>query len=287
MLKISDFSKVAQVSTRTLRYYDTLGLLKPLLIDPATRYRYYDLEQMARLNRILMLKDLGFELEQISHLLDADLSPTQMRSYLRQQEQELERRLLADTERLARVRNRLELIEDEKHPIDIDVVLKTVEAQPAVGNRMIIPTQMDLMFFCNHMLAEVYRWLKQHRIAFLPTQLILYHAQEYVERDYDTEVAVLLPALPAPLPALPHAAMRVFELPPAPLMATTIYHGPLRAAARTTRDLVGWVDQHGYGYPDEGMMLREMHLFEHTDIARPVPMAGTIEFQLPVVPRRS
>lgn len=287
MLKITDFSKIAQVSTRTLRYYDTIGLLKPQLSDPATRYRYYALEQLARLNRILALKDLGFGLEQIAALIDTDLTSLQMHSYLLAQEQELEQRMLADAERLQRVRRRLQQIEAEDAPLLIDVVLKAVEAQHAVGNRMIIPTQMDLMFFCTHMLAEVYRWLKQHHIAYQPPQLILYHAQEYIERDYDTEVVVLLPSLPDVLPPLPHAAMRIFELPAVPLMATTIYQGPLRDAGQTTRNLVRWAEQQGYGYPEEGLMLRELHLFEYLDATRPIAQAGTVEFQLPVVSQRS
>jgi DNA-binding transcriptional MerR regulator len=41
MLKIGDFSSLAQVSIKTLRYYDERGLLSPVHIDPETGYRYY------------------------------------------------------------------------------------------------------------------------------------------------------------------------------------------------------------------------------------------------------
>ena len=60
MFKIGDFSKLSQVSVKTLRYYDELGLLKPQSIDRWTSYRYYEASQLRRLNRILALKDLGF-----------------------------------------------------------------------------------------------------------------------------------------------------------------------------------------------------------------------------------
>ncbi|MBM3146155.1 MAG: MerR family transcriptional regulator, partial [Chloroflexi bacterium] len=59
MLKIGDFSKLSRVSVKTLRYYDGIGLLKPLQVDRFTAYRYYSYEQLPRLNRILALKDLG------------------------------------------------------------------------------------------------------------------------------------------------------------------------------------------------------------------------------------
>jgi len=48
-------------------------LLKPSALDPDTGYRYYALDQLPRLNRILALKDLGFPLDEIAHLLDTDL----------------------------------------------------------------------------------------------------------------------------------------------------------------------------------------------------------------------
>ena len=40
-VQIGDFSKLSQVSVKTLRYYDEIGLLKPIEIDRFTGYRYY------------------------------------------------------------------------------------------------------------------------------------------------------------------------------------------------------------------------------------------------------
>ena len=41
MIKIGDFSKLSLVSIKTLRYYDEMGLLKPINVDRFTGYRYY------------------------------------------------------------------------------------------------------------------------------------------------------------------------------------------------------------------------------------------------------
>ncbi|MBE9472709.1 MAG: MerR family transcriptional regulator, partial [Chloroflexi bacterium] len=73
MFKIGDFSRISQVSVKTLRYYDEIGLLKPAHVDRFTGYRYYSVDQSPRLNRILALKDLGLSLEQIARLLDGEL----------------------------------------------------------------------------------------------------------------------------------------------------------------------------------------------------------------------
>src|SRR5436309_12101117 len=79
-LKIGEFARVGQVSIATLRHYDQYGLLKPDALDPGTGYRYYSLDQLARLNRILVLKDLGFPLEQITRVLEENFSPDQLRA---------------------------------------------------------------------------------------------------------------------------------------------------------------------------------------------------------------
>ena len=82
MLRIGDFSRLTQVTVKALRHYDSLGLLRPAHIDPDSGYRYYTSSQLPRLNRILAMKEMGFSLEQIGQLLDADLSAEQMRSML-------------------------------------------------------------------------------------------------------------------------------------------------------------------------------------------------------------
>ena len=69
-LTIGDFSKYCQVTVKTLRHYEKLGLLVPNEVDEWTRYRYYDMAQMQRLNGILRLKGMGFSLEEIRDLLN-------------------------------------------------------------------------------------------------------------------------------------------------------------------------------------------------------------------------
>ena len=68
-LTIGDFSKYCQVTVKTLRHYEKLGILVPNEVDEWTRYRYYDVAQLQRLNGILRLKGMGFTLEEIRDLL--------------------------------------------------------------------------------------------------------------------------------------------------------------------------------------------------------------------------
>ena len=103
MLKIGDFSKLAHVTVKTLRHYAEMSLLKPIWIDRFTGYRYYALDQLPRLNRILALEDMGFSLEQIRELLDEEMTPIRLRNLFNEKQEELQRRLAAEKIRLDRV----------------------------------------------------------------------------------------------------------------------------------------------------------------------------------------
>ena len=89
MLKIGEFAWLSQVTVETLRHYDRIGLLKPDHLDPFTGYRYYSLDQLARLNRILALKDLGLPLEKITQILEQKISTSEIRAILERKQIEL------------------------------------------------------------------------------------------------------------------------------------------------------------------------------------------------------
>jgi len=106
MLRIGEFAWLAQVTVETLRHYDRLGLLKPDHLDRFTGYRYYALDQLPRLNRILALKDLGLSLEEITRMVDRQVRPDEIRSILTSQQAALEQEIRQAQKRLARVEAR-------------------------------------------------------------------------------------------------------------------------------------------------------------------------------------
>ena len=96
MLSIGEFSKICQVTVKTLRHYDRIGLLKPVQVDEMTGYRYYSRKQMEQMLLIQRLKRYGFSLEEIQVILHctekgALLSKMQQqKEKLRQQKSNLE-----------------------------------------------------------------------------------------------------------------------------------------------------------------------------------------------------
>ncbi|NLO43149.1 MAG: MerR family transcriptional regulator [Bacteroidales bacterium] len=66
---IQKLAKIAGVSTRTLRYYDEIGILKPARIN-SSGYRIYGQKQVDTLQQIMFYRDLGVQLEQIKGILN-------------------------------------------------------------------------------------------------------------------------------------------------------------------------------------------------------------------------
>jgi len=67
---IGQFSKIGKVSTKALRYYDEIDLLKPMHVDHENQYRYYSDEQVLKILLISKLKEYGLHLEKIKVVLD-------------------------------------------------------------------------------------------------------------------------------------------------------------------------------------------------------------------------
>jgi len=67
---IGEISKLHNIPVKTLRYYDEIGLFKPIEINEKTGYRYYSIEQFEHLNTINYLKYLGIPLKEIKEHLD-------------------------------------------------------------------------------------------------------------------------------------------------------------------------------------------------------------------------
>jgi DNA-binding transcriptional MerR regulator len=67
---IQQFGKLAGITTRTLRYYDEIGLLKPARIN-SSGYRIYGHEQVERLQQILLYRRMGVDLETIQSMLNS------------------------------------------------------------------------------------------------------------------------------------------------------------------------------------------------------------------------
>ena len=266
MFKIGDFSKLSQVSVKTLRYYDEIGLLKPSEIDRFTGYRYYAASQLSRLNRILLLKGLGLSLDQIGRLLQSDLPPDQLRGMLKLRRAEIERSIEEEEARLARVAALLNQIEQESISMsNYDVVIKKVAPVRIASIRDVVANygaQGELW-------GELGGYMAQHNVKAVAPCLTIDHNDSYKERDVDLEVCEVIDA------ALPTSdRVRVYELPAVETMACTVHHGPFPQLNQGYQALMRWAETNGYRFCGPS---REVYL--HVDGNEATNVA---EIQIPI-----
>jgi DNA-binding transcriptional MerR regulator/predicted transcriptional regulator YdeE len=275
MIKIGEFSKLVQVSVPTLRYYDQVGLLKPIEVDRFTGYRYYSASQLPRLHRILALKGLGFSLEQIGAVLVEGLTLEQMRGMLRLRHAQISQQLTDMQSQLVEVEVRLQQIEREEQLSTYDVILRQVEPLLIASVRAILPEHSAV----GGLFGEVYEALGSHVGEALgphPEEggqtLVLWYDTEHKEHDVDGAAAFMLRC------RVPERGrMKVHEL-PAATMASTIHHGPYNTIGEAHEAILTWIEANGYRIvgPD-----RELNLYHTMPIRRDDPTYVT-EIQYPV-----
>jgi DNA-binding transcriptional MerR regulator len=254
VLKIGEFSRLTRVSVKALRHYDRLGLLRPVEVDRSTGYRYYSLDQLPRLNRLLALKDLGLSLEQVRQLLEDALPAAEIRGMLRLKRTELRRRLIDEHARLKRVEARLKQIEMEGQLPDYDVLLKQVEPQTIVAVREVVPTIADMPARCGAMFDEAVSWAKRAGARLAGPCMGVYYNAGYTERDIDTEMAV--PVEAGSVRGAGDGRVSVREL-PATQVAAVIHRGPYDELTLAWQAAGRWVGDNGYRWAGPG---REIYL---------------------------
>jgi DNA-binding transcriptional MerR regulator len=236
MFKIGEFSRFSQVSVKTLRYYDEIGLLKPSQTDRFSGYRYYTAEQMSRLNKILALKDLGLTLEQIAHLMKEDLPAAQLRGILRLKQVEIQQRLEEEQTRLNRVETRLRQIEQEDSMSAYEVVIKKLEPQLVCAIHDISATYGSQ----GPLWRELAVFLSKQNARACAPSLTIYYDTEYREQDVDLEVAT---PINAPMKGGGRVIVRELS---GGSMACLIHQGGYDTISEAYQAIIAWIDANGY-----------------------------------------
>jgi len=293
MLKIGDFSKLAHVTVKALRHYESIGLLRPVWIDRFTGYRYYRLDQLPRLNRILALKELGFSLEQVGELLAENLNASRLRQLFDEQQAVLQERLKAEQTRLERVAGRLRQIEQEGSLPTYEVTVHPEPALTVAAMSVLLPQSADLHEQRPLLQRLIGEWANRVGLHASGPWITLYHNPAYNTHSLDIELAL-------PVDGRPPSDLRTTrrsrwvglrELPGMPQMARVVQpaHG---GALETARQVLFTWAEHG-GYQITGP-LREIWLEEGAPVGASIedefnqpppgeePGAHLVEVQAPV-----
>ena len=209
-LKIGEFSRLMQVTVKTLRHYEQKRLLIPDEIDEWTGYRYYSITQMSKLNSIRQLQQLGFTLEEIKELYD-DESHTPSVEQLTEKIEETEKQL----QRLMSRRNQLlEWMDSHKkikkmEKFSIESLPEVIVASP----REIIPEYSALGTWCCTVIGPEmqrlgckcpppgYCFTIEHNKEYTPTDLDIEYCEQVDEMGTDSNIIQFktLPMVPKAL----------------------------------------------------------------------------------------
>ena len=235
MLKIGEFSKLSRVSIRMLRHYNDIGLLKPAEIDDFTGYRYYREDQLFIVARISALKDMGFALADIVHILEIyddkekldDLMIAKQKE-LAEQAKETEYKLML----LDSARERL-----RKEPkMSFDVNVKTIPERYAATVHMVIPHYEDEGMAWNMM-----RECKEPLIPADPCYAVAtFLDDEFKEENVEIEVSM---AVKGKYQDTEHVKFRTL---PAIKVASCIVKGSYDQMGEAYATVVSWIKANGY-----------------------------------------
>lgn len=194
MYKIGELSKLCNISVKTLRYYDSQGILCPEKIDPFTGYRYYSAAQLSDCYRILAMKELGFTLEEIR--AGQKRPGRELLGLLADKERELNTLLTRTQQRITTLRRLSGAIEEEKTMYNI-IIRKSEEIHIAYVRLLL----NDLS--CSQQALAALREILPREIQGNRAVLIDYET-EYHSGCFDTGLGVeIVEKLPQGLQFLP------------------------------------------------------------------------------------
>ncbi len=239
MFKIGDFSKVCQVSIKSLRHWDRIGLLQPAYTDPQTGYRYYHIDQLEQVNRIQALRGMGLSLKETARLLADDLTASEIRGMLRLKQAELRQQVEAGQTKLAQIETRLQQL--ELRPA-YEAQLKVVEPQRVLALREITPDFRQLV----DLILAVYAARDRVSDAAQSPVTGVFHDSGFDNADIDIELAFTAPTDKRQLPVNDHRELKITHLPGVELMACTVHRGPWLDLPQGYMSLGRWIDDNGY-----------------------------------------
>jgi DNA-binding transcriptional MerR regulator len=275
LFKIGDFARLTQVSAKTLRYYDDIGLFKPMHVDKFTGYRYYSFEQLPRLNRILALKDLGFSLENVRQMLNDNISVEELDGMLRLRRMELQQQINDSQARLEQVEARLLLIKQEGKMPDHEIVVKSVPAVKIASARELVPDPAFMRERCMALNAAAYKLIEHTKLETSGTSLAIYHSAD--ENGIDVEMAYFVDSGAV---GTTHEKATVRELPAVETMVSAVYRGSyddFKAVTQLHVAIGKWIESNGYTIAGAS---REIYLQPPQNLGE--GLVGVMELQYPV-----
>lgn len=180
MYKIGELSRLSRIPVKTLRFYDSEGLLVPDEIDRYTGYRYYSASKLSDCYRILALKELGFTLEEIK--AQSRMSREELSGLIAAKEEELNRAMSAAARHMKILRQISSALKEDNSMYN--VIIKTDDSFPVAYKRLILTDKSEI--------PQILREIRESLPAGITGSrtVIIDYETEYQTEGFDTGFGV-------------------------------------------------------------------------------------------------
>ncbi len=187
MLSIGELSKLCRISTKTLRHYDRIGLIKPVYVNAENGYRYYDLRQVRDITFINKMKLYDFTLSEISYLMSAPLASEIQRALI-QKRKELQKNLIGMQYSLKQLEKEIEHFEGSYEMMSNVYPVTVVERKPC--HIVSVRRYMGIKDF-DKAFTDLFAVIDKNKYSISGAPLAIYHSEDY-DPDH-TEIETCFP----------------------------------------------------------------------------------------------
>ena len=217
-----------------LRYYDETGLLKPAETDRFTNYRLYAAEQIPVLNRIIFLRDLGFNVSEIASALGL-WDDAYITGLLETKRIEIEEAIENGQDKLSKIEQAKKDIRRDRIAINYNVTIKSIPGFQALSLRRIVPCYNAE----GQLWQEMTAYAAHNNIRFSNDSFSIYHDEEYKDKDVDIEICAPVAAAGENSDGFVYR-----DTEPVPITACTMVYGPFDNLAGAYLAFANWLQEH-------------------------------------------
>ncbi|MGE7914579.1 MerR family transcriptional regulator [Lysinibacillus xylanilyticus] len=240
MLSIGEFSKICGVSTKTLRYYDEIGLINPDEINIENGYRYYSIKQLKRMLFINRLKSYQFSLEDIRAIIEMEEHQGEEKLFLalHQKKREMQEKIKAYENTLKQMSEDILCLENGTSIMSYleNIQVQLVETKPMniLYKRQMMSSDDYASGYGNYF-SELYEKIATEKLTLLGQPMTIYYSQEYNPVGNDTEFAI----------PIKEAVKGTRDL-PGGLCAKSMLKGAYPELSSVYANLIEWTEKEGY-----------------------------------------
>jgi len=253
---IGDISNICGVPVKTLRYYDEINLFVPEKRDAETNYRYYTENQLLALQSIRKLKNYGFSLDEIHHIL---------------YESNTEKIISSLSEKLNDIHEKIssfQLIYDEistsisnlklSHASDEIRVEDIPERNIVYTNRIETSFKNDEIPVCRWF--DIFELIRKNRLKPKSSIMATFHnepLEQFLKSSCQLEICMAVESCP-PYP--------FFKKIPAFTAVTTYHRGSVSSIINTYAKAIKWLNDKGYKISGD---ITEEYIVSVIDVCNP------------------